>query len=206
MLTDEEIAKLRALHEAATPAPWWRDGDRVGALVKPQNDYQRQQAIERDGAKGWPVPVIASGDLPADEAIGGADAALVVAARNAVPALLEEVEAGRRGHEGDPPCRWVWNGSAWANACPKCSRGRVVATVAQSHAAPANEAPPAALSAFDSAATHANELERIGKRLAEALDALLVRGFWTAKTDDDCEAKEEAQTVLAKARARGWVK
>jgi hypothetical protein len=71
-LTAERVAELRALCEAATPGPWRADPEPVDA-------------------PGW----VSAGDRhePVAEVYGGThNAALIAAARNALPDLLDEVE------------------------------------------------------------------------------------------------------------------
>lgn len=79
-MTDEEIAKARALCEAATPGPWTAEygtSDRAPTINGPA----------RPGVAGFPVPVRVASNQ---------DAAFIAAARTLVPALLEELESARR--------------------------------------------------------------------------------------------------------------
>lgn len=86
-----DIPTLRRLHEAATPGPW--RGDRLDGTVK----YQIL-----GGPEGDEEVSVCSGDN-GNNALGGPygfhsdhDEALVMALRNALPALLDELEALRR--------------------------------------------------------------------------------------------------------------
>jgi hypothetical protein len=67
-LTAERVAELRALCEAATPGPWEHDGSRC---VYVPEEYSRR-------------PLVVAEWKP--------NAALIAAARNALPDLLDEVE------------------------------------------------------------------------------------------------------------------
>ncbi len=73
-MTDDVIARLRALHEAATPGPWFGG---PGESVYAGEEHPR-------------------GSYIADTfGVGGDDAALIAAMRNALPALLDVAEAAR---------------------------------------------------------------------------------------------------------------
>lgn len=86
-LTDAALAELLALHEAATPGKW-RATD-AAEIMGTLNGYGVSIAMTRDKL--------------------GRDARLIVAARNALPALLDEIarlrriEAAAREHMQDEP-------------------------------------------------------------------------------------------------------
>lgn len=78
-MTDEEIAKARALCEAATPGPWTAEygtSDRAPTINGPA----------RPGVAGFPVPVRVASNQ---------DAAFIAAARTLVPVLLDALESMR---------------------------------------------------------------------------------------------------------------
>ncbi len=81
-LTASELAELRRLEAAATPGEW-------------EFQVSNDDGLRRFGTPlGVPVArAFHSRDLLADIAIDDQDAALIVAARNALPRLLAQVEA-----------------------------------------------------------------------------------------------------------------
>lgn len=93
------IAKLRALHEAATAAPWrlcahWRHdkcpcGDHRGYIWAPdQESVIAQMGCDTDEA-GQTHPNVGQDGMRSD-------ARLIAAMRNALPALLRVAEAAQR--------------------------------------------------------------------------------------------------------------
>lgn len=82
----DAIAKLRALEDAATPAPW-----REGAV-------ERENVFCAHGATIGPERVLArmNREFPGFKR----DAALIAAMRNALPALLDLVEAADEVRDG----------------------------------------------------------------------------------------------------------
>jgi hypothetical protein len=87
--TPEVLARLRALHAAASPAPWDSIDDVNAEMVT--------RGLDEDGAFVYVADVW-----------GKRDTALIVAMRNALPALFDEVERlrARLHHECDgcPGC------------------------------------------------------------------------------------------------------
>lgn len=78
-MTDDEIAKLRALCEAATPGPWHEPSLYSGLRYLHRNHDPYGE------------------DCPDDHELPrGNDAAFVVAAREALPKALKEIERLRR--------------------------------------------------------------------------------------------------------------
>lgn len=75
-MTREELERLRALEANASPGPWTGDGSKVTALI-PEG--------EPHAGAVWPVC----------SEIYNEDAALIAEMRNALPRLLDEVEAAR---------------------------------------------------------------------------------------------------------------
>jgi len=77
-MSPEEIARLRALCKAATPGPWLQPlEDERGAIVSAAEPEVSLLGLDRDRMAIF---------------VNEADADLVVAARTAMPALLDEVE------------------------------------------------------------------------------------------------------------------
>lgn len=88
-MTPAELAELRRLHEAATIAPWERcrlgpKGEIPGIIHSDIDEDWSNVAYFDDG----------SGDAMTDN--HDADAAFIVAARNALPRLLDEIERLRQ--------------------------------------------------------------------------------------------------------------
>lgn len=77
-LAPSDIAYLRRLHEAATPGPWLRDNSTVYTIDHATRSNRTHAQFS--GARG----------VSEDELV--ANAALIVAARNALPALLAAAE------------------------------------------------------------------------------------------------------------------
>lgn len=77
-----DLAELRRLHEAATPGPWDERGDEndreSSSYVVSEAYVDEEPGICGDCNKHWPLV--------------RADAELIVAARNALPALLARAE------------------------------------------------------------------------------------------------------------------
>jgi len=98
-ITDDDIKRLRALCEAATPGPWFRAYSAVHAESLTAEYSRIERTIPEDAPDeaygALPdtavafVPV-AYGDTPTVQ--GAKDGDLMAAARTALPALLEEVE------------------------------------------------------------------------------------------------------------------
>lgn len=79
-MTEEELAALEALTEAATAGPWeWNDHDLHAVSVANDDPW--------DPASGQKIIVTDSGAYPPEKD----DAAFIAAARTAVPALIAEV-------------------------------------------------------------------------------------------------------------------
>jgi hypothetical protein len=80
----DAITKLRALHEAATPGPWRQDdgGADDWIVAGPCGEFIADI--------GWLGAVNSDAPARPDE-----DSALIAAARNALPALLDIAEAAR---------------------------------------------------------------------------------------------------------------
>lgn len=84
-MTNEEITRLRALADAATPGPWKRDVSELDVF-----------AVDR----GLPQTIVSANDYGISVQQTMCDIAFIAAARTAIPALLDEIErlrATRRG-------------------------------------------------------------------------------------------------------------
>lgn len=87
-LTPERIARLRELHEAATPGPWQR--------AEEFNGTEESWDVNAEGG-ALEVAFCPEGLDPVDRARTVADAELIAEARNALPDLLAAIE-GVRGY------------------------------------------------------------------------------------------------------------
>ncbi|KPY92247.1 Unknown protein sequence [Pseudomonas tremae] len=78
-----DLTHLKALEGAATPGPWLRD----------YGNHVEYSACGDEGFEEWQEagPVMVGGDTPQSNA----DADFVAAARQAIPALITEIEALR---------------------------------------------------------------------------------------------------------------
>ena len=76
-MTEEQLTELRRLAEAATPGPWWIEG------------YASMFGVFTNNTDEQPETIC---DLPDDSDYSQNNAAFIVAARAAVPALIAEVE------------------------------------------------------------------------------------------------------------------
>jgi hypothetical protein len=94
-LTNEEIAELRRLEREATPGPWRDEIDAIG---------------HEPGREPWHITVVGTKETgrpymeTTDLVLSGADRAFIVAARNALPRLLDLAERSSPAREpGAPP-------------------------------------------------------------------------------------------------------
>lgn len=92
-LTDAELAKLEALHHAATPGPWLADFHHTRVTAG------RRHAMVRVTGELAPLAAVVLGVEGCSEDEGRATASLIPAARNALPALLAEVREHRQRPE-----------------------------------------------------------------------------------------------------------
>lgn len=93
-LTEAKIEELRGLDAAATKGPWKWDGD----VCDGSQDYRDQNAPWLVTDDNLEIPIL-RGDITGSR---DADAALIVAMRNALPALLDLAASSlTRGGEGD---------------------------------------------------------------------------------------------------------
>jgi len=87
-VTTTTIAELRRLEQAATPGEWWPEGSHVYGPKDSRSQYKNGRQL-----------VATATDLPIGRqesfSPNNADAALIAAARNALPALLRVAEAAR---------------------------------------------------------------------------------------------------------------
>lgn len=110
-MTDSKRAGLRRLHEAATPGPWeaqstsWPRTRQKGEWWQIWAQHQGGRTLIAD---------IARTDTPSDKELAQdrANGSFIAAARAAVPALLDEVDALRAAGrallptDNDEHCRW----------------------------------------------------------------------------------------------------
>lgn len=97
MITDEQLAQLKALAEAATPGPWEDDAEEGGIVWGPPGSGESLYGALRRGKhredKGSYGPIAVTND---DEYVHSnrwkEDSAFIAAARNLVPALISEIE------------------------------------------------------------------------------------------------------------------
>lgn len=90
----ETIARLRKLCEKATPGPWeWR-GD--NCLDGPPREYEILEAGDDGKGYGMHSPLIAHDFRPDKK---DANKAIITESRNALPALLDDLEAMRKACE-----------------------------------------------------------------------------------------------------------
>jgi hypothetical protein len=90
-MTTPRIDELRRLESEATPGPWQAEGGAVTGLPDPEGEYH---AVVTRSAVIW-----------SEDEHEAKDAALIAAARNALPLLLEVVEAAQRVVAHDPHFR-----------------------------------------------------------------------------------------------------
>ena len=76
-MTQQELAALKALAEAATPGPWWIEG------------YASMFGVFANNTDEQPETIC---DLPDDSRYSQNNAAFIAATRAAVPALIAEAE------------------------------------------------------------------------------------------------------------------
>ena len=125
VLSDDELARLRALCDEATPGPW---------VSHATSDHRGMVCVEERSAY-W-VETVAECYCGAHDGHGAANAAFVAAARTALPALLdaharlltalETISAGAHHRE------WVLltDSAVCAPRCPACLAARALAEVA----------------------------------------------------------------------------
>jgi hypothetical protein len=116
-MTDATIRLLK-LHEAATPGPW---------CVHPGDDYQ-EPGVEVDPGRHGITTFIAEECLQ-----GRADAALIAAARNVLPELLDVVDAlrGLRAARTCDDCYGCYGGCPCGEVCHRAvGHAELVATLA----------------------------------------------------------------------------
>lgn len=104
-LTDAKLAEWRKLCEAATAGPWYaRDCEFMGEGTGCWHAQLRRASVEEEKAAGQPDEMTLFGTTSCTEE----DAHFIAAAREAVPALLDEVERLRKRlltAAGDDLCR-----------------------------------------------------------------------------------------------------
>lgn len=83
-MTNERIAELRALEQAATPGPWERWAEHADFFARVKKNTRGVMIGERVGE--------CTDDSDEGEALAFANADFIVAARTAVPELLDENE------------------------------------------------------------------------------------------------------------------
>ncbi len=88
-MTRDAIARLRALHEAATPAPW--DAAAIGGRKVPAAVFVADRDVAHVYTGTGPGRMVAQAFAEDEGHI--ANAALIAAMRNALPALLDVAEA-----------------------------------------------------------------------------------------------------------------
>lgn len=108
-MTEDELAALEVLTEAATPGPWeWLDYDLHAVSVANDDPW--------DPAPGQKIIVTDGGAYPPENA----DATFIAATRTAVPALIAELRRLREVIAAlvadDPRCYFGRDGE-WACAC-----------------------------------------------------------------------------------------
>ena len=109
MMTADDLTALRALHDAASPAPWHvlhaNDGMGMSATLVTKNP-SAGRFFDR-GDDGWmPEDVVAAcllqsnGEVASDDGEWDTNAALIATMRNALPELLRLARLGLDGQAG----------------------------------------------------------------------------------------------------------
>jgi len=94
-MSDEELDRLEALCNAATPGPWfWDDGDPPSALLSLYNGPDLPgfpMDEDKFGERSLENPAVLSLDEWGTDELTANDRTFIVAARTALPALIAEV-------------------------------------------------------------------------------------------------------------------